>query len=32
MHCVVGEKGDYNINGVWLWKGTEKLVCLEDNP
>ncbi len=32
FHCVVGEPGNYDITGVWFWRGTDKLVCLEENP
>jgi elongation factor 1-gamma len=32
VHCVTGEEGDYDINGVWLWRGTDKLVCIDENP
>ena len=32
VHCVTGKEGDYNINGVWLWRGTDKLVCIDENP
>ena len=32
VHTVTGEEGDYEIQGVWMWKGTEKLYCLDQNP
>ncbi len=32
VHNILGKEGDYNIKGVWMWKGTEKLYCLDDHP
>ena len=29
---MVGKPGDYNITGVWYWKGVDKLPNLGDNP
>lgn len=29
---MLGEPENYNIRGVWFWKGPEKLALLEDNP
>lgn len=32
VHALVGKEGDFNMKGVWLWRGTEKLPNLEENP
>lgn len=31
VHTVLGEEGNYNIRGVWLMRGTEKLPNLDQN-
>lgn len=28
----MGEENNYNLRGVWMWRGTEKLCLLENNP
>ena len=32
FQILCGEEGNYNIRGVWFWRGPEKLLALEDNP
>ena len=31
-HCVVGDEGNYNIRGIWMWRGPEFLEALKDHP
>jgi elongation factor 1-gamma len=32
VHCVLGEEGDYNIRGIWMWRGPDFYEPLKDHP
>ena len=32
IHLLIGDEGNYNMKGLWLMRGTEKLPNLDMNP